>query len=85
MSKPLIERPEPVPRPEGSKAIAKAGRLNFSFSRAAISPTMPGCHFLVGGDDDGGALADSVLSQSLGFRLLHHQSLHRLALAIDLV
>jgi hypothetical protein len=40
-----MERPEPVPRPDGSKAIAKAGRLNFSFSRAAISPTMPGCHF----------------------------------------
>jgi hypothetical protein len=31
-----MERPEPVPMPPGSSAIAKAGRLNFSLSRAVF-------------------------------------------------
>src|ERR1700724_173057 len=42
-STPPIERPEPVPMPPGSSAIAKAGRANFSFSREATRPTTPGC------------------------------------------
>ena len=42
-STPVIERPEPVPMPPGSSAIAKAGRPKRSFSRAATSPTTPGC------------------------------------------
>ena len=42
-STPWIERPEPVPMPPGSSAMAKAGRLKRSFSRAASRPTTPGC------------------------------------------
>ena len=38
-----MERPEPVPRPPGSSAMAKAGRENFSLSRDATRPTTPGC------------------------------------------
>src|SRR5439155_760250 len=42
-STPAIERPEPVPMPPGSSAIAKAGRPNFSLSLPATMPTTPGC------------------------------------------
>jgi len=43
ISTPAIERPEPVPMPPASSAMAKAGRPNFSLSRAATRPTTPGC------------------------------------------
>ena len=42
-STPGIERPEPVPMPPGSSAMAKAGRPKRSLSRAATRPTTPGC------------------------------------------
>ena len=39
----MTERPEPVPTPLALKAMAKAGRRAWSFSREASRPTMPGC------------------------------------------
>ncbi len=38
-----MERPEPAPVSPGPNATAKAGRPNRSLSRAATSPTTPGC------------------------------------------
>jgi hypothetical protein len=46
MSKPLMERPEPVPLPLGSKAIAKAGRLKLFLEARGDQPDDAGMPFV---------------------------------------
>ena len=48
-----MERPEPVPMPPGSSAMAKAGRPNFSFSRRRDETDDSGMPAFGGGHDDG--------------------------------
>ena len=82
-SKPATERPEPVPMPLALKAMAKAGRRAWSFSREAISPTMPGCQLSARRDYDGRTRAAGELGVGLGAGLGEHLLLHRLALLVE--
>ena len=84
-SKPATERPEPVPVPSALKATAKAGRRAWSFSREAISPTMPGCQVWLAVTTTAGPGAAGELGVGLGAGLGQHLLLHRLALAVEAV
>ncbi len=75
-SMPGIERPEPVPI-DPSKAIAKAGRRNFSFRRAATSPTTPWMPSLARCDNG------RALGVRFGQGHLQHRGLDGLAFAVE--
>ena len=84
-STPEIERPEPVPMPPGSSAIANAGRANFSFSREATRPTTPGCQ-----PSEAVTMTDALVleperSQRLGFGLRFRRLLDDAALGVEAI
>ena len=82
-STPRIERPEPVPVPPGSSAMAKAGRLNRSFSRAAKQPHHAGMPVRRRRHHHRALFLDAERGRGLGLRLLQHRHLHRAALAVQ--
>ena len=69
--------------PPGSSAMAKAGRPNFSFSRAATMPTTPGCQPSRRGDHDRALLLHAERGHRLGFGLRQRRQLDRLPLAVE--
>ena len=69
--------------PPGSSAIANAGRPNFSFSRAATRPTMPGMPALGGGDHHRALLLDAERGHRFGLGLRQGFQLDGLALAVE--
>ena len=84
-STPAIERPEPVPMPPGSSAMAKAGRPNRSLSRAATRPDHARMPAFGGGDDDGALVFDAERGHGFGFGLRHGGDLDHLTLAVEAV
>ncbi len=84
-STPPIERPDPVPMPPGSSAMAKAGRENFSFSRAATRPDHAGMPAFRRGDDNADLVLEPERGQRLGFGLRFGRLLDHAALAVEAV
>ena len=82
-STPASERPEPVPTPFGWKAMAKAGRPKRSLSRAAISPTTPGCHPRLAVTRTAGSLAAGASPPRP--RRASRRGLDRLALVVQAI
>ena len=71
--------------PPGSSAIAKAGRANFSFSRAATSPTTPGCQPSDAVTITAPLSSSAERGQRLGFGLRFRGLLDQAALAVEAV
>ena len=69
--------------PPGSSAMAKAGRPNRSFSRAATSPTTPGCQPSAAVTTTAPFSSSAERGHRLGFGLRHGRDLDRLALAVE--
>src|SRR5262249_39872439 len=86
-STPVIERPEPVPMPPGSSAMAKAGRPNRSFNRAATRPTTPRCQPSAAGTTaaplPSTPRAATERGHGLGLGLRQGGELDRLAFAVE--